>query len=368
MKNTTNYGLNKPETTDYYDVEHQNENMDTLDAKLKEVEESASGAKANVDDHIANKENPHNITKEQVGLSNVPNVSTNNQTPTYAVAEKLAELTNGEKLSVSFGKIARAVIALIFHCNRVDNPHNVTKAQLGLGNVENTSDSEKPVSTATQAAIDAAYANSNYYTDEKIAELINGAPTTMDTLGEIANTMTENQDVVEALHAAVGSKANESEFSSHVANSSNPHNVTKTQVGLGNVPNVTTNNQTPTYTVASANTALTSGETLSVAFGKIAKAISSLISHLANVSNPHGVTKAQVGLGNVDNTADSAKSVKYATSAGSATTATSATKATQDANGNNIATTYAKASSVLYIVSFDSSTGTLTTKSADYTG
>ena len=34
--------------------------------------------------------------------------------------------------------------------------------------------------------------------------------------------------------------------------------------------------------------------------------------------NPHHVTKADVGLGSVDNTADSAKSVKYATSAGSA--------------------------------------------------
>ena len=39
------------------------------------------------------------------------------------------------------------------------------------------------------------------------------------------------------------------------------------------------------------------------------------------------VTKSDIGLGSVDNTADSAKSVKYATSAGSATTATSATNA-----------------------------------------
>ena len=37
-------------------------------------------------------------------------------------------------------------------------------------------------------------------------------------------------------------------------------------------------------------------------------------------------TKAEVGLGNVDNTADAAKSVKYATSAGSATSATTASK------------------------------------------
>ena len=95
-------------------------------------------------------------------------------------------------------------------------------------------------------------------------------------------------------------------LSSHTGNKTNPHGVTKSQVGLGNVPNVATNDQTPTYTLASGNTALTSGEKLSVAFGKIAKAISSLISHLANKSNPHGVTKAQVGLGNVVNTGDSA--------------------------------------------------------------
>lgn len=59
-------------------------------------------------------------------------------------------------------------------------------------------------------------------------------------------------------------------------------NITKANVGLGNVPNVATNDQTPTYTTASANANLTSGEKLSVAMSKIAKAISSLISHLAD--------------------------------------------------------------------------------------
>lgn len=59
------------------------------------------------------------------------------------------------------------------------------------------------------------------------------------------------------------------------------------------------------------------------------------------------LSKAAVGLGNVDNTADANKSVKHATSADSATTATSATtansatKATQDASGNVITNTYA---------------------------
>jgi len=39
------------------------------------------------------------------------------------------------------------------HEARVDNPHSVTKAQVGLGNVDNTSDINKPVSNATQAAL-----------------------------------------------------------------------------------------------------------------------------------------------------------------------------------------------------------------------
>lgn len=141
----------------------------------------------------------------------------------------------------------------------------------------------------------------------------------------------------------------------HCTSEENPHKVTKAQVGLGNVPNVATNDQTPTYTAASANANLTSGEKLSVAFGKIAKAISSLISHLSNISNPHSVTKAQVGLGNVDNTADSQKSVK---------SATSATKATQDGNGNNIVSTYATKASLgtQATMTLSGTTLTITTK------
>lgn len=45
------------------------------------------------------------------------------------------------------------------------------------------------------------------YTDTEIANLINSAPTTLDTLGEIAAAMEENADVVQALDDAIGSKA-----------------------------------------------------------------------------------------------------------------------------------------------------------------
>ena len=41
------------------------------------------------------------------------------------------------------------------HVEDFANPHAVTKSQVGLGNVDNTSDANKPVSTATQTALDA---------------------------------------------------------------------------------------------------------------------------------------------------------------------------------------------------------------------
>lgn len=40
------------------------------------------------------------------------------------------------------------------HIADTENPHEVTKAQVGLGNVDNTSDLDKPVSTAQQEALD----------------------------------------------------------------------------------------------------------------------------------------------------------------------------------------------------------------------
>lgn len=76
--------------------------------------------------------------------------------------------------------------------------------------------------------------------------------------------------------------------------------LTKSDVGLSAVPNKSTNNQTPTYTVASALAGLVSGEKLSVAMGKIAKAIVDLISHIGNKNNPHGVTAAQAGAATAD--------------------------------------------------------------------
>ena len=93
-----------------------------------------------------------------------------------------------------------------------------------------TSDTVKHVSKAERelwnGALDSAkeYSNDIYqqaagYTDQKIADLIDGAPETLDTLKEVADAIAENEDVVTALDAAIGTKAKQSELDTHTGNS-----------------------------------------------------------------------------------------------------------------------------------------------------
>ena len=99
-----------------------------------------------------------------------------------------------------------------------DGDVNINPTNLGLGNVNNTSDSDKPVSTAQRKAIDDAYANSNKYTDQKIADLIGGASETMDTLKEVEQAIASSKSTEEALNKAIGTKANQTELDTHTGN------------------------------------------------------------------------------------------------------------------------------------------------------
>ena len=115
------------------------------------------------------------------------------------------------------------------------------------------------------------------------------------------------------------------------------------------------------------------GSAGSVAWGNVSGRPSSMpasdVYSWAKASSKPSYSKSEVGLGNVDNTADSAKSVKYATSAGSAGSAGSATKATQDSAGQQINKTYIKSLSVsgrtITYTRGDNTTGTITTQDTD---
>ena len=102
-----------------------------------------------------------------------------------------------------------------------------------------------------------------------------------------------------------------------------------------------------------------SGNTITTTYATKA----ALNEHVNKKDNPHGVTKTQVGLGNVDNTADKDKSVA------------TAVKAEQDASGNNIVNTYETKANAITGLSVsgktvtytkgNGTTGTITTQDTD---
>lgn len=116
--------------------------LNELIVKLSELLQSTSeGINQNIDDVISNltthksdKNNPHSVTKTQVGLSNVDNTSDADKPISTAAETRLSALDS----------------AIDTHIENKSNPHNVTKAQVGLGNVDNTADSAKNVLSATK--------------------------------------------------------------------------------------------------------------------------------------------------------------------------------------------------------------------------
>lgn len=60
-----------------------------------------------LEESMNQKINNHEHTKADIGLGNVPNVATNDQTPTFTTATTRENIATGEKLSIMFGKIAK---------------------------------------------------------------------------------------------------------------------------------------------------------------------------------------------------------------------------------------------------------------------
>lgn len=99
----------------------------------------------------------------------------------------------------AFGKLQAQITAnlstLTSHTSNTSNPHATTKAQVGLGNADNTSDANKPVSTATQTALNAkentitAGTTSEYYRGDKTFQTLDK---TAVGLSNVANVDTTN--------------------------------------------------------------------------------------------------------------------------------------------------------------------------------
>ena len=130
---------------------------------------------------------------------------------------------------------------------------------------------------------------------ELVAEELRGADTTLqnnitkevnDRKGEI--TRVEKLITDEAATRAQADIDVNEKVDLHIGNKSNPHRVTKAQVGLGNVNNT-----------SDADKPVSTAQATAIADAKAAgtNAQTNLTTHMQNMSNPHGVTRDQLGLG-----------------------------------------------------------------------
>lgn len=114
---------------------------------------------------------------------------------------------------------------LFEHINNKFNPHEVTKEQVGLGNVDNTADMDKPVSRPQKEYIDA------------LENRVKGWFKQLNVW--INNHVTEVNKKFQDVWAAINKKLDKEDyendkdnFNAHIRNYDNPHRVTAAQVGL----------------------------------------------------------------------------------------------------------------------------------------
>ena len=205
----------------------------------------------------------------------------------------------------------------------------ITKSMVGLGSVDNTADSAKPVSTAQQTALDAkaplaspaltgtptaptasAADNSTKiattaYADRAASNaasaLVASAPAALDTLNELASALGNDASFSTTITNSLAAKAPLASptFTGTVSG------ITKSMVGLDSVDNTAD-------TAKPISTATQTALDLKLASATAASTYAPLAgpTFTGTVS---GITKSMVGLANVDNTADSAKPVSTAT-------------------------------------------------------
>lgn len=125
MFNKLNSGLNGDITNALNEAKAYTDAAKIALEKL--IQDSDKIIKESLDAHIGNKSNPHNVTKAQIGLGNVQNL-----------APAAMPVSTAQAASIADAKAAgtKAQTDLSTHANRKDNPHNVTRAQLGLATTD----------------------------------------------------------------------------------------------------------------------------------------------------------------------------------------------------------------------------------------
>ena len=236
-----------------------------------------------------------NATTQEAGLMEAESVIKLNQTLPKAIEDeqeaRIAKDNEHDKLINSLPQEIMTVINSV-----TQNTNNLgLKYFRWVKNTEEGSYSRGtdvnvniPAATKTTAGVMTAQDKTNL--DNTVQGLANEITNRTNAINALR---TELKTYVDDLIADTGSDvtALETKVNNHIANKSNPHAVTKTQVGLGNVNNT-----------SDADKPVSTAQATAIADAKAAgtAAQTSINSHAGRKDNPHVVTRAQLGLATTD--------------------------------------------------------------------
>ena len=236
-----------------------------------------------------------NATTQEAGLMEAESVIKLNQTLPKAIEDeqeaRIAKDNEHDKLINSLPQEIMTVINSV-----TQNTNNLgLKYFRWVKNTEEGSYSRGtdvnvtiPAATKTTAGVMTAQDKTNL--DNTVQGLANEITNRTNAINALR---TELKTYVDDLIADTGSDvtALETKVNNHIANKSNPHTVTKTQVGLGNVNNT-----------SDANKPVSTAQATAIADAKAAgtAAQTSINSHAGRKDNPHSVTRTQLGLATTD--------------------------------------------------------------------
>lgn len=233
-------------------------------------------------------------TTQEAGLMDADSVIKLNQTlPDAIEAEQEARIAK-DNAHDTFNSSLPGIILTGFTLT-----HNSTNVRATLNNktksaegktYEGATDLIRDILAATKTTAGVMTAADKTNLDNTVQGLANEITNRTNALNALR---TELKTYVDDLIADTGSDvtALETKVNNHIANKSNPHTVTKTQVGLGNVNNT-----------SDADKPVSTAQATAIADAKAAgtTAQTSINSHAGRKDNPHTVTRAQLGLATTD--------------------------------------------------------------------
>ncbi|MEF9975801.1 MAG: hypothetical protein RR675_02235 [Oscillospiraceae bacterium] len=273
------------DVADIEDLTFDMEKLDAEAARQKLIDDNLQRDKVENTDFNAHKvanvlDHPDNsVTDAKIGERSVGTSKGMLQALLDAIGNAIKAITG----NATWSELPAVTLsATKLHIDSKENPHGTTKAQVGLGNADNTSDAAKPVSTAQAEAL-AQKLNINGGT-LKGNLILNAAPT--------ANLQAATKKYVDD----VASEKGNGDMLKTVYDANNDGVVDNSKL-LGG---------------------LASGEFCRVNDTRLSDARNAAdVYTWAKATNKPTYTASEVGLGNVNNTADANKSVNYASSAGS---------------------------------------------------